>query len=328
MLPQIVPMKAVAGGLPTDDSWAYEIKWDGMRLVAYVNDPAGTPLRLQTTRGLDAAERFPELDGLPASLGITAILDGEVVAFEDGRPDFGKLQDRMHLVEPEAIRQAAASNPVCYLIFDLLHLDGHDLTDLPYLDRRRLLTRLVDDAVDWRVPPHHLTDGAALLAAVRSQRLEGVIAKRTDSRYLPGKRSSSWVKVKLRNRQELVIGGWQPGEGHRAGSLGSLLLGYHDPGGEPDRPPGPELRYAGKVGTGFSDSELARLTALLAELEVPESPFTPDPPDLVTRTARWVRPELVAEVTFGEWTSDGILRHSSYLGLRTDKEPSDVVRET
>jgi bifunctional non-homologous end joining protein LigD len=318
-------MKAVAGDLPAGDGWAYEIKWDGMRIVSYVE---GSSLRLETTRGLDAIDRFPELAGLSDSLGVDAILDGEIVAFEQGRPNFGTLQHRMHVVDPQTAERLAVGNPIVYLIFDLLHLDGHDTTALPYLDRRRLLSKLVDDADDWRVPPHHLDDGAGLLAAARDQHLEGIVAKRVDSHYLPGKRSPSWVKVKVRNRQEFVIGGWQPGEGRRSGSVGSLLLGVHDSSGEPERTPGPELRYAGKVGTGFSDAELVRLAGLLAELRVAEPPFTPPPPDLVARTARWVRPELVAEVLFGEWTSEAILRHASYLGLRNDKDPSEVVRET
>ena len=163
--------------------------------------------------------------------------------------------------------------------------------------------------------------GAVLLEATRANGLEGVMAKRLDSPYRPGKRSPAWVKVKVRPRQEFVIGGWQPGEGQRTGALGSLLLGYHDPATG-------ELRYAGKVGTGFTAPELDRLGRLLEARATSQPPFTPPPPKLVARAARWVRPELVAEVAFAEWTHDDTLRHRSYIGLRNDKDPASIVRES
>jgi bifunctional non-homologous end joining protein LigD len=163
-------------------------------------------------------------------------------------------------------------------------------------------------------------DGAEeLLEVVRAQRLEGVMVKRIDSRYLPGTRSPWWRKVKVRPRQEFVVGGWHPGERGLAGKMGSLLLGVYE---------GDELRYAGKVGTGFTDPERNRLGALLAELTMDECPFEPPPPGAVSRVAHWVQPDLVAEVTFGEWTSEGILRHASYVATRDDKEPHEVVRES
>lgn len=313
-------MKAISGDLPTGDGWAYEIKWDGMRIVAYVND-TGQPLRLETTRGHDAADRFPELAPLADALApLPAILDGEVVAFDDeDRPSFERLQHRIHVADPVTAARRAADTPVCYVIFDLLHLDGHDLTELPYLNRRRLLTQLVEDGDAWRVSPHHLDDGAWLLEVAQDRGLEGVVAKRQEGVYRPGKRSPSWVKVKVRNRQEFVVGGWLPGEGNRTGYLGSILVGYYAPDGT--------LRYAGRVGTGFSTAELEHLGKLLAERDVPGPAFHPPPPPEVSRIAHWVRPELVAEVTFGHWTEDGILRHSTYLGLRNDKDPTDVVRE-
>ena len=317
-------MKAVLGDLPaTDDGWAYEIKWDGMRAMTYVNDPAGPALRLESTRGADATERFPELTDLPAALAPhAAILDGELVAFDDrGRPSFGRIQPRIHIGSAQVAARRAAADPVQYHVFDVLHLDGRDLTTVPYLERRAMLAELVADATTWRVPRHYVGGGAELLEAARANGLEGVMAKRTGSRYLPGKRSPAWVKVKVRSRQELVIGGWQPGQGNRSGRLGSLLLGYHAPES------GGALRYAGKVGTGFSAAELARLAGLLAPLAIDAPPFDPPPPNPVARVARWVRPELVAEITFAEWTTDGTLRHPSYEGLRDDKDPADVVRE-
>jgi bifunctional non-homologous end joining protein LigD len=316
-------MKAVTGELPaSDEGWAYEIKWDGMRVVAAVGD-LEQPLRLETTRGLDAVARFPELGSLPEALAPPAvILDGEVVAFEGSRPSFGQLQHRMHLTRPAEIERVAAQIPVRYVIFDLLYLDGHDLTGptgLTYLERRKLLTEVVEPGDSWLVPAHHLGGGADLLDAARAQHLEGIMAKRTDSRYLPGKRNPAWRKVKVRPRQELVIGGWHPGEGNRSGQLGSLLVGHYE---------GDSLRYAGKVGTGFKEGELRRLGALLADLATDECPFDPPPPKPVARTAHWVRPELVAEITFSEWTSGGTLRHPSYIATRDDKDPHDVVRES
>lgn len=314
-------MKGVTGELPpAGDSWAAEVKWDGQRLIAAVGDPA-QPLRLDTTRGLDAAIRFPELGGLPAALApLQVILDGEVVAFDDaGRPNFGQLQRRMHLTKTAEIARIAADVPVCYVVFDLLWLNGRDVTGLPYLQRRDLLAQVVEPADSWKVPPHHVGGAADLLEAARAQHLEGIMVKRVDSTYLPGKRSPAWVKVKIRPRQEFVVGGWHPGEGERAGRIGSLLVGYYDGGA---------LRYAGKVGTGFKAQELRRLGDLFAGLEVDTAPFDPAPPRLVARTAHWVRPVVVAEVAFGEWTSEGILRHPSYVATRDDKDPRDVVRES
>jgi bifunctional non-homologous end joining protein LigD len=313
-------MKAVTGTLPPDDgSWAFEIKWDGMRVLAHIGDQG--ELRLRSGNGADATASYPDLAGLSQAVpGHEALLDGEVVAFDDaGRPSFGRLQQRMHIASRSEAARRALDVPVVYIVFDLLALDGLDAMALPYRDRRRLLCELLPaEGKGWLVPEHRVGDGHALFDAAAEQGLEGVMAKRLDSPYLPGKRSSSWVKVKVRRRQELVVGGWQPGEGGRAGRLGSLLVGHYEDG---------KLRFAGKVGTGFNDAELRRLGTLLAELAADDPPFEPAPPRPIARIARWVRPELVAEVEFGEWTADGILRHPSYLGLRSDKRPTDVVRE-
>jgi bifunctional non-homologous end joining protein LigD len=313
-------MKAVTGELPPPgDTWAAEVKWDGQRLVAAVGDP-DQPLRLDTTRGFDAAPRFPELAGLPAALAPhRLVIDGEMVAFGDhGRPDFGRLQHRMHLTRPAEIARVAARIPASYVVFDLLWLDGRDVTGLPYLERRRLLAEVVEPGDGWQVAAHHVGGAADLLAAAQAQRLEGIVAKRVDSTYQPGRRSPLWRKVKVRPRQELVVGGWQAGEKGLSGTLGSLLVGHYE---------GDELRFAGKVGTGFSGRERDRLLGLLTPLAADGPPFTPAPPRPVARLAHWVRPELVAEVTFAEWTGHGTLRHPSYVGLRDDKDPRDVVRE-
>ncbi len=315
----IPPMKAVPGELPADEAgWAFEIKWDGMRALASVD---GGPLRLQSANLLVITGRFPELAPLGVALAEhRLVLDGELVApGPDGRPDFGALQRRMHVAHPREAQRRATLEPVTFMIFDVLHLDGHDVTPLGYRERRTLLADVVVPGPGWQLPAHHDGgDGAALLAAATDQGLEGLLAKRVDSRYEPGRRSRAWRKVKVRRRQEVVVGGWQPGEAGRAGTLGSLLVGYFE---------GTALRYAGRVGTGFSGRELRHLQGLLDGLAVPSSPFDPVPPHEVSRRARWAAPELVAEVAFGEWTSAGILRHPAYLGLRADKAAADVVRE-
>lgn len=310
------PMLATAGSLPRDDDgWAYEIKWDGIRALATVD---GGRVRLETRNGNDVTRRYPELRSLGAALGSTpAVLDGEIVAFgEDGRPSFQRLQGRMHVEGDAAIRRAAAAAPATYVIFDLLYLDGHATTSLPYDDRRRLLAALELDGPAWQAPAAHLGSGADFAAATKAQGLEGVIAKRRDAPYEPGRRSRAWRKVKHVLRQEFVIGGWMPGTGRRAAGIGSLLAGYHDAGGA--------LRYAGSVGTGFTDAELARLEAALGRLRRPDSPFTGRQP---RRGAVFAEPRLVAEVEFSEWTRAGTLRQPSYKGLRDDKDPGEVVRE-
>jgi bifunctional non-homologous end joining protein LigD len=313
-------MKATSGQLPIGDGWTYEVKWDGMRALCFVD---GGRLRVQSYNERDVTPSWPELAGLPAALPVTsALLDGELVATDDdGRPSFGRLQQRMHVADPAEAARRAVEVPVAYVAFDLLHLDGHDLTGLPLSDRRRLLDQVLEPAARWRSSPMH-DDGPALLAAATDQGLEGVVAKRVDSRYEPGKRTRTWLKVKLRHRQEMVVGGWLPGEGNRTGRIGALLVGYHERAGD-----GP-LTFAGRVGTGFKDAELHRLGGLFADLATDDCPFDPTPPRAeILRGPRWLRPELVAELEFGEWTGDGRLRHPSYLGLRDDKAARDVTRE-
>jgi len=320
----ISPMRATTGPTPTDDTgWAYEIKWDGMRAVAFCDRGE---LRLASSNGIDATVRFPELAPLATSLAANrVILDGEIITFApDGRPDFGLLQHRMHTSNAVAAAEGAAAQPVVYAVFDILWLDGIDVTSVPYLERKGLLGRLVEQGPTWTVPQPELGSGAALLTAVADRGLEGLIAKRTDSTYEIGRRSSAWRKLKVRRRQELVIGGWLPGEGNRSSTLGALLVGYHDPSSGSGSGP---LRYAGRVGTGFTDRELGELLAALAPIARDASPFDPPPPGPVSRHARWVDPTIVAEFAFAEWTADGVLRHPSYLGRRLDKDPSRVVRE-
>ena len=314
----LAPMLAMAGELPRDDAgWAYEMKWDGMRVLLRV---AGGRVQGTSRTGNDVSARFPELRGLGEALGsVEAVLDGEIVALDDaGRPRFERLQPRIHVSAPAKARQLAASNPVVVMLFDVLWLEGHATMGLPYRERRRLLERLQLAGPAWQTPPSHDGDGAAVLRTARELGLEGVVAKRIDSPYRPGERSDAWRKVKVTTGQEFVVGGWLPGKGRLAGRLGSLLVGYHEP---PDGP----LRYAGRVGSGIDDATRATLETALRSRHRDTSPFT-DPPRL--RDAAWVVPTLVVDVVFAEWTSVASLRAPRFRGIRDDIDPRSVVRET
>ncbi|MGY1624737.1 non-homologous end-joining DNA ligase [Geodermatophilus sp. SYSU D00965] len=312
------PMLATLGELPPaeqDDRWGYEFKWDGVRAVAVVRDGA---LALWARSGTEITVRYPELARLPAQLlGHDAVLDGEVVALDDqGRPDFGALQGRMHRTGPEVHRLAAAA-PVTYLVFDVLAWDGEPLADLPYAQRRERLDALGIGGQRWVSTPWFRGGGAAVLAASRDNGLEGVVAKRLDSPYRPGLRGPDWRKVKNVRTQAVVVGGWRPGQGRRAGGVGSLLVGLHDDEGR--------FVYAGHVGTGFTAQALRDLEELFTPRA--SSPFADDLPREVTRGAHWVEPDLVGEVAFAVWTADGRMRHPSWRGLRDDLAPEDVVEE-
>lgn len=313
----IQPMLARLGTLPAEDAWGFEVKWDGVRAIAHCQPER---VRLWSRNRNDVTAAYPELCALTTALQPhSAILDGEIVAFDaDGRPSFELLQTRMHLRGDAAVRRRASMVPVTYMLFDLLWLDGRSLVDLPFSKRRACLAELGLDGEHWHTPDFHVGEGQAFLAATREQGLEGVIAKRLDSRYAPGRRDAGWLKIKNANRQEAVIGGYTTGKGARAATIGALHLGVHERSGDG------ELRYAGKVGTGFDDAELERLIRLLGELEQEQSPFTGTQPP---RGAHFVEPKLVCEVAFGSWTMDGILRHSVYRGLRDDKAAAEVVRE-
>lgn len=252
------------------------------------------------------------------SLGaIEAVLDGEIVAFDTtGRPSFAALQKRMHVTTPAQVRRLAQQTPATYLVFDVLHLEGHSLLDEPYAERRRALDALALSGPSWQTTPYFAGNGAAVLAASQQQGLEGVVAKRLDARYLAGKRSDLWLKVKNFRTQSVVIGGWQAGEGRRAQTIGSLLVGIPD---------GDGLHYVGRVGSGLGDQELSDLAMRLSSLAIDATPFVDETPREV---AHWVRPELVAEVTYGEWTPDGRMRHPVWRGLRTDIDASEVERES
>ncbi|MEO3782214.1 non-homologous end-joining DNA ligase [Actinocorallia sp. B10E7] len=313
----IEPMLAVSGGLPDDpENWALELKWDGVRALAEV---AFGEVRVYARRGVLITSTYPELSALADLLaGHRAVLDGEVVAFADGKPSFERLQRRMHVPHPPP--RLVRSVPVRYVVFDLLKLDGMSLLDLPYVQRRALLEDLELAAGPIEVPPYlpaaDREQVEELLAYTAQEELEGLIAKRLDSRYRPGRRVADWQKIKNFRSQEVVVVGWRPGQGRREGTLGSLLLGVHVRG---------RLRYAGHVGTGFDDAMLDDLTARLGPLERPDWPCEGDPPWEVARDAHWVEPVLVGEVAFTEWTADGRVRHPSWRGLRSDKDPREVI---
>ena len=315
----VLPMKATTGLLPAGPGWVYEVKWDGMRVIAEVT-PSG--VHGWSANGRECTPAFPELGALPDALApVEATLDGEMVALDtEGRPSFERLQHRMHVTSVADARRRAEEVQVAYVLFDLLRLNGHDLTDRPWSDRRRLLDQLADDLPLGTDVAHVYDDGPALLKVCEERGLEGVVAKRTDSRYTPGRRTRSWVKVKVRRHDELVVGGWAPGEGNRTGRLGALLLGYHPQPGDTT------LRYAGRVGSGFTSAELDRMARQLAPLADEQCPFVPSPPAGQARNAHWVRPEVVVEVAYSDWTSDGRLRHPVYMGQRTDVDPWAVVR--
>lgn len=293
----VPPMKASMGSLPAiDEGWAYEIKWDGYRTIVFVADGR---VRLQSTSGKDVTDRWPEFGPIAGALNAAeAILDAELVVFDDdGRPRFELVQQSGRGSDRQAVLH----------VFDVLSIGGTDTIGLPYLDRRRLLGELIEAGDNWMVPAHRVGDGAALLEATAAQQLEGVIAKRVDSTYRPGTRSKDWIKVKNRQRVDLVIGGYTPGSGNRETSFGALLVGRSDTAGT--------LQFAGGVGTGFDQRTLADLTGRLRALEIDDCPFATLPPPKYRRGALWVEPALTATVEIAEFTNDGLVRHASFVTL-------------
>lgn len=312
------PMLATAGSL--DDlaagtDWRFEGKWDGVRAIARI---AGGAVDLTARSGSSFTAIYPELAELGEILaGHRVILDGEVVALDtDGRSSFPLLQQRMKLTKPAEIRRVAQKIPVVYLAFDVLYVDGVDLADKKFDDRRKVLQALHIAGEYARVPD--LLDGPAAQALRHSRELdwEGIIAKDAAATYRPGSRGRSWFKIKNHRDQEVVVIGWRPGSGRRAGVLGSLLLAVPGLSGR--------LRYAGRVGTGFTDAVLEQLTETLRGMQVGAAPVDGELPRMETKDAHWVRPELVGEVRFSEWSPDGVVRQSSWRGLRPDKAIADI----
>jgi bifunctional non-homologous end joining protein LigD len=311
------PMLAVPGELPPEDErWTYEYKWDGVRALCYWD---GRRLKLQSRNSLDMTVQYPELQALGPALGKgrRCILDGEVVALDDlDRPSFSKLQKRMKVTHAPTALALSRENPVWLMLFDVLWVDGAFVTRKPLLERREVLEELVEGP-SWQVSPIYRRNGAELLEAARANEVEGIVAKRVDSPYEPGVRSSSWRKVKIVLRQEFVIGGWTVEKGaNAAGNVGALQVGYYDCDGQ--------LRYAGAVGSGFTHATLADLAKRFAAIKTDASPFADRLPK---RDVRWVRPELLAEIEFRRWPAGGMLQQAAYKGLRFDKNPREVIKE-
>ncbi len=285
-------MKAVLGSMPHDPTgWAFEVKWDGYRTIAFVDDGR---VRLQSTGLHDVTAQWPELAGFAGAVhATTAVVDGELVVLDDeGRPRFDLVQRH--------------DRPAAFFAFDVLRVGDHDTVELPYEQRRRLLEQLVEPGDLWAVPPSQVGDGEPLLEATAAQGLEGVMAKRLGSTYRPGARSNDWVKIKHRRRTEVVIGGYTAGEGNRSATFGALLVGRRDDRGG--------LAFAGGVGTGFDQRTLEALRRRLDALRTDECPF-PVVPAAYRRGATWVRPELTATIEIAEITNDGFVRHASFVGL-------------
>ena len=308
----LVPMLAKLGTLPARArDYGFEIKWDGIRALSYY-EPGR--FHIESRNLNDITAQYPELRRLGRQLGSRdTILDGEIVAFdEQGRPSFGLLQHRMHLTREADIKRRAKEIPAHYMLFDILYLEGHSVMGRPYAERRELLESLELEGPNWKTPRYHRGAGEALAEETAARGLEGVVAKKLDSTYSPGRRTPYWIKVKNKRRARLVIGGWLP-EKERADRLGALLAGYFDPEGH--------FRYAGRVGTGFDAQERSRLERRLAALARQRAPFEGK---RGPRGATYVEPQLVAEIEFTEWTNDGVLRHPSYKGL-VDEEPESIV---
>ena len=304
-------MLATAGTLPVGPGWSYEFKWDGVRVLSLFDDG---PPRLYARSGAVVTIAYPEVAAL--SLPTGSLLDGEMVVLDaGGRPSFTALAERMHVRDPGRAAKLAATLPVTYMIFDVVRLAGENLASRPYRERRARLDELDLAGPHWMVPPV-FADGPATAAAARENRLEGVVAKRLESSYLPGTRSPDWIKVKFDKTGDYVVGGWRPG----ARRLGGLLVGLPGPDGK--------LRFRGRVGGGIGAAAEADLLSVLAPLATPSSPFVPGAvPREDARGAHWVRPELVVELRYGNRTPDGRLRFPRFLRIRTDKTPEDCVEE-
>ena len=320
----LTPMLATPGSVEDldEDDWAFEMKWDGIRAIAtVVADQDGSPgsVRLTSRNGNDLTASYPELAALSGCVAEDVVLDGEIVALDQGgRPSFGRLQTRMNLTARRDVAAAQKAQGVVYMAFDLVERSGRRTTRVGYDGRRAALEELVSEAGPVHVPPAFTSDAASALAASKELGLEGIVAKRRSSTYRPGRPAHTWVKVKHVQTQEVVVVGWRTGNGARAQTLGSLLVAVPDGTGT--------LRYAGRVGTGFTDATLERLATELAR-NPRQTPPVDDVPAADARDAHWVRADRVGEVAHAGWTDQGRLRHPVWRGWRSDKAPGDVVRE-
>ncbi|MBC7723553.1 MAG: ATP-dependent DNA ligase [Burkholderiaceae bacterium] len=315
------PMLATAGTAASIDDaseWAFEMKWDGIRAIATITDDTVT---LTSRNGTPLSASYPDLAGIPeavdGAVDGAVVLDGEIIVpGRNGAPDFGRLQQRMGITDARQAGAAARTHPATYVVFDVLQWNGEAVTGRAWAQRRELLDAAVHETGATRLSPVFDGDLDAAIATSVQLGLEGVMAKRLDSVYRPGRRSPSWVKITHHRTQEVVIGGWRPGRGNREGRIGSLLVGVMDGGA---------LRYSGRVGTGFRDADLDLIARRLHPLARATTPFD-DVPEADAGDAHWVTPKLVGEVEFAEWTSAGRLRHPTWRGLRPDKQPDDAVQ--
>ena len=296
----------------SDANWIYERKLDGVRCIVFKN---GKEVNIFSRNGNNVNRTYPEIvEAIRNQPAEKFIIDGEIVAFRGEVTSFSELQKRMQLSNAEEINQHATA-VFCY-VFDLVHFSGRNISELPVLERKKILEKLITFEDPIRYTPHRKEKGLEFLEKACSDKWEGLIAKKADSKYTFG-RSSNWLKFKCTARQELVIGGYTEPAGARKG-FGSLLLGYYE---------NEEFLYAGKVGTGFTDEFLEELFAEMSDLEINDPPFS-NAKQIRSKNVHWVEPELVAELSFTEWTSGNKLRHPSFLGLRRDKDPKDVRKES
>lgn len=304
------PMLATRGDhVPTGSGWIHEVKWDGIRALVEVR---GGRVRITTRNENEVGVAYPELHGM-AALGQDLLLDGEIVALGSGVPSFSDLADRMHVRDAVKAARLAQRNPVTFLAFDLLRLDGEDLTGRPLAERREALLALGLDDVAWQVPPTY-DDGAVLLEAAEAQGLEGIVSKKESSRYHPDRRSKDWLKFPIRPTGSFVVGGLRYETGSTT-RLGAVLVGQPTPAG---------LAFRGRVGSGIAGRAGQRLGEQLAALVAEESPFVDDVPRVDATDTVWVRPEIIVDVQYLTLTNDGRLRQPAYRGVRTDLEAEDL----
>jgi bifunctional non-homologous end joining protein LigD len=296
------------GTLPAGEGWAYEFKWDGVRALVDVGEHG---VRIVSRAGNDVTKGYPEVVAQASGAG-DVLLDGEIVAFDEGRPSFERLQQRMHVRGTAELKQLVQSVPVTYVVFDVLRRFGVDLTARPYTERRATLERFAEDVPGWTLSPA-FDDGPATLEVARAHGLEGVVAKRVDAPYRPGARSDDWRKLRFEHRGEFAVIGWEAAPEH-PNTLSSVVLGVRRDG---------RLEYAGRVGSGLSGRAATQLRDRLTEQPEPAVPGVPPP--VRRRRLRWVRPEVVVDVSFTCWTGERVLRQPVFRGIRTDKTVEEAT---